>query len=266
MASSALSNVRAIVSDIDGVLYHLGQPIPGAAEALSELHRRGYPLRFLTNITRRRRVSVARQLREMGLPVADREVLTASYLTASYLRRQGEKRRCWIVLDGDGLAEFEGIERAEDDAELVALGDMADKFTYELLNRILRVLWRGADFLAMQADPYDLTPLGPAVNVGGWLALLERAGGRRATLIGKPSPVAFRMALDEMGATPETAIMIGDRVGSDVAGGQSVGMRTVLVRTGHFRPQDLQGAVQPDVIVDSLAELPGVLAESAIER
>ncbi len=262
MTSLDLTNVRAIVSDIDGVLYHLGEPIPGAAEALTELHRRGYPLRFLTNITRRRRASVAQQLRKLELPVADEEVLTASYLTASYLRRL-EPRRCWIVLDGDGLAEFEGVERTEDDADLVALGDMTEKFTYTLLNRILRVLWRGADFLAMQADPYDLTPAGPAVNVGGWLALLERASCRQATLIGKPSPIAFRMALEEMGATPETAIMIGDRVGSDVAGGQSVGMRTVLVRTGHFRPQDLQGPVQPDVIIDSLAELPGLLGESA---
>lgn len=258
MADPKLQGVRALILDVDGVLYHAGQAIPGAAGALEELRRRGYPFRLLTNITRRSRATLARNLQEMGLPVQAGEVLTASYLTAAYLRQQG-RPRAWVLLDGDGLDEFAGLDLGEEGAAYVVLGDMRARFTYDLLNRVLRALWDGAGFIAMQADPYDLGGDGPTVNVGGWLALLERASGRKATLIGKPSPICYRMALAELGVTAAETAGVGDRVESDVAGGQAAGIRTVLLRTGHFRPQDLQGPVQPDVVLDSLADLPGVL-------
>jgi len=258
MADSRLSGVRALILDVDGVLYHAGQAIPGAAEALREFRRRGYPFRLLTNITRRSRAALAEDLWKMGLPVEDGEVLTASYLTAHYLRKLG-RPRCWVLLEGSGLEEFAGIERAEEGADYVVLGDLREHFTYDLLNRVLRVLWNGVGFLAMQADPYDLAAEGPKVNVGGWLALLERASGRKATLIGKPAPICYHMALEDLGVTADVALGVGDRVESDVAGGQSVGMRTVLLRTGHFRPSDLEGPVQPDVVLESLADLPGAL-------
>lgn len=258
MADPKLQGVRALVLDVDGVLYHAAEPIPGAAEALREFRRRGYPWRLLTNITRRSRATLARDLQRMGLPVEAEEVLTASYLTAQYLRQHG-RPRTWVLLDGDALEEFADLELVEEGAECIALGDMTAKFTYDLLNRVLRALWAGADFVAMQADPYDLGRNGPTVNVGGWLALLERASGRRATLVGKPSPICYRMALAELGVTADQAVGVGDRVESDVVGGQAAGMRTVLLRTGHFRPQDLEGPVQPDLVLDSLADLPGAL-------
>lgn len=260
MADPRLHGVRALILDVDGVLYHAGKAIPGAAEALQEFRHGGYPFRLLTNITRRSRASLARHLREMGLPVEAGDVLTASYLTARYLEQLG-RPRTWVLLEGDGLEEFAGLELVEEGAEYIALGDMAAHFTYDLLNRALRALWNGAGFLAMQADPYDLGKNGPTVNVGGWLALLERASGRKATLIGKPSPICYGMALQELGVTAAEAVGVGDRVESDVAGGRSVGMRTVLVRTGHFRPQDLEGPVQPDVVLDSLAGLPEMLQQ-----
>jgi len=245
------------------VLYHAGRPIPGAAGALEELRRRGYRRRFLTNITRRSRETVARQSREMGFAVEEGEILTASYLTALYLKRLG-RPRCWILLDGDGLTEFSGLEQTEEGAEYVVLGDMAERFTYDLLNRVLRLLWNGAGFIAMQADPYDLGPRGPTVNVGGWLALLERASGRRALLVGKPSPLAYELALAELGLPAGEVATVGDRVESDVGGGKAAGLRTVLVRTGHFRPQDLEGPIQPDVLLDSLADLPEALPEDVV--
>jgi HAD superfamily hydrolase (TIGR01458 family) len=258
MADPKLQGVRALLLDADGVLYHAGGAIPGAAEAIQEFRRRGYPFRVLTNITRRSRATLAGDLQAIGLPVEAGEILTASYLTARYLHRHG-RPPTWVLLEGDALDEFAGLELVEEGATCIALGDLRAQFTYDLLNRVLRALWDGADFLAMQADPYDLGKDGPKVNVGGWLALLERASGRKATLIGKPSPICYRMALEELGVTPAEAVGVGDRVESDVAGGQSVGMRTVLLRTGHFRPQDLEGFVQPDVVLDSLADLPGAL-------
>ncbi len=261
MSESALHGVRALVMDVDGVFYHAGEPVPGAAEALAEIRRRAIPFRLLTNITRRSPANIARHLRKMGFEFAVEEILTASFLTAKYLRRQGGRPRCWVLLEGDGLDMFHGLELTAQDPDYVVLGDLREKFTYDLLNRVLLALWKGARFIAMQADPYDLglSGGGPKVNVGGWLALLERSSGRRATLIGKPSPIAFQMALDELEVPAEEAAMVGDRAESDIFGGQSVGMRTVLLRTGHFRPQDLNGSVQPTLVLNSLADLPRFL-------
>jgi len=261
MTDTVLQGVRALVLDIDGVLYHAGQPIPGAQEALTEIRQRDLPIRFLTNITRRSPGNIARYLQGMGYAITPGEILTASSLAAKYLRGQG-RPRCWVLLEGDGMGQFAGLELTEEDPDYVVLGDLREKFTYDLLNRVLAALWKGAGFLAMQADPYDLAlgGSGPKVNVGAWLALLERASGRQATLIGKPAAIAFRMALDELGVPASEAAMVGDRVESDVVGGQSAGMRTVLLRTGHFRPEDLEtSAVQPSLVIDSLADLPRFL-------
>lgn len=261
MTTFPLQGVRAFILDIDGVFYHGKQPIPGAAETLREVRRRGIPLRLLTNITRRSPATLAHQLGQMGFDVDPEEILTASYLAAKYLRQQTGRPRCWVLLEGDGRDMFQGLHLTQRDADYVVLGDLREKFTYDLLNQILAALWKGARFLAMQADPYDLGEGGPKVNVGGWLALLERASGRKALLVGKPSCLAFQMAREELGVPSTQIAMVGDRVESDIVGGWRAGMRTVLVRTGHFRPEDLTGEVQPDLIIDSLADLPPHLAQ-----
>ena len=255
-----MQGIRGLISDLDGVYYHAQQAIPGAAEALAEIRRRGYPIRFLTNITRRSRATVAQNMRDLGMDIADEEVLTASYLTARYLRRLSGRPRCWIVLDGDGRDEFEGLNLGEEKPDYVVIGNRTKSFSYDLLNRILAALWEGAHFLAMQADPYDLGQGRPQVNVGAWIALLERASGRKALLIGKPSCLAFQIALEELGLPPSQVAHIGDRVEADVVGAWGAGLRTILVRTGHFRPQDLASSpVRPDLVLDSFADLPRFL-------
>ncbi|MBN1485025.1 MAG: HAD-IIA family hydrolase [Chloroflexia bacterium] len=262
MNHTPLQNVRGLILDIDGVFYHADKPIPGADEALAEIRRRNIPFRLLTNITRRRPATIAAYLQALGYDFSPDEILTASTITAGYLRQRPGRPRCWVLLEGDALDLFQGLELGEEDPDYVVLGDLREKFTYDLLNRVLAALWRGARFLAMQADSHDIgLGGGPKVNLGAWAALLERASGRQALLIGKPSPLAFQAALEELGLPPSQVAMVGDRVASDVVGGWQAGLRTVLLRTGHFREQDLAGAPEPDLILDSLAELPAYLPE-----
>ncbi len=261
MHAFPLQGLQALILDIDGVFYHAGRPIPGAAETLAEIRRRGIPFRLLTNITRRSPTEVARYLGQMGLEFSPDEILTASSITARYLRRLPHPARCWVLLEGSGLDQFAGLNLTDQDPEYVVVGDLREKFTYDLLNRALAALWKGARLLAMQADPYDLAGGPPTVNVGGWVALLERVSGRPALLVGKPSCLAFQMALEDLGVPPSRAAMVGDRVASDVLGGWRAGLRTVLLRSGHFRPEDLVGGPEPDLILDSIADLPRHLPE-----
>jgi phospholysine phosphohistidine inorganic pyrophosphate phosphatase len=95
--------------------------------------------------------------------------------------------------------------------------------------------------------------------VGPFLAALEEATGRKALILGKPDPAFFRMILEDLGVPPERAAMVGDDIEIDVGGAQGVGMRGLLVRTGKFRPADLEGSIRPDAVLGSVAELPAWL-------
>jgi HAD superfamily hydrolase (TIGR01458 family) len=129
------------------------------------------------------------------------------------------------------------------------------------MNRIFRMLMDGAELVAMHRNLYWRTSEGWQLDGGAYVAGLEEATGRRATVCGKPSEAFFTAALEQIGASPSRAAMVGDDVESDVLGAQAVGLTGVLVRTGKFRPEDLVRANgTPDAILDSIADLPGLLA------
>jgi ribonucleotide monophosphatase NagD (HAD superfamily) len=93
------------------------------------------------------------------------------------------------------------------------------------------------------------------LNVGSWVGMLERAAGVQATYVGKPNPYVFEMTLNTMGLDTHEVIMVGDTVSSDVQGARDFGIRSVLLRTGEFRPEDLDGSVVPDHVFDRIDEL-----------
>lgn len=251
--------VKGLLIDIDGVLVDKGQVIPGAIETLAHLRDRDIPFRLLTNSTQNSRASRAQKLRALGLPIQDHQVITASYLSARYLERLGGAP-CWVLVNGPGADEFAHLPQTDQAPEYVVLGDLAEQFNYAVLNRAFRLIRRGARLIAMQAEPIDLTvEAEPVLNVGAWVKLLEHATGTRAVVIGKPAPFAFEWALSELKTPRDQTMMVGDNPHTDLAGGQAAGLQTTLVRTGEFDSQALEEGPEPDHIIDSIADLPGVL-------
>ncbi len=256
--------IQGIIFDIDGVLEFQGKVYPHAIETIQKLRRRGLVVRFLTNSTLKSRASCAAKLRSHGFDIAEEEVFTASYLTAQYLRRV-RPRSCWVMVDGDGVAEFGEFAQDGDNPEYVVVGDNRGAFDFEHLNRALRMLRRGAKLVGMQAELIDTSMGSVELNVGSWVGMLERAAGVQALYIGKPSPFAFEAALESMQLPKEHVAVVGDRVLTDIAGAQQLGMLTVLVRSGEYQESDLELGVPTDIIIGGIGDLLQALADDDAE-
>lgn len=256
---SSRLDVDAILLDIDGVLVTSWQALPGAVEAIATLRRAGVPFRLLTNTTTHTRRGLADTLREAGFDFEPREIVTAVTATAAHLRAHHAEADVFVLSDGDPAGDLEGVTLSSvGEADVVVIGGASGDFDYEVLNRIFRRLSGGAALVAMHRNMYWRTDDGLQLDAGAFVAGLEAAAGVEAVVCGKPAPSYFASALAELGATPGRAAMIGDDVVSDVGGAMAAGLVGVLVRTGKFRPQDLDRG-SPDRVVDSVADVPGLL-------
>jgi HAD superfamily hydrolase (TIGR01458 family) len=258
-----MATVTAVLIDIDGVLTVSWRALPGAVDALIRLRRTGLGVRLVTNTTSRTRAWMATRLSAQGFPVHPEDILTAPGLTAHYLQETYPGARCMVVNHGDLSKDLPGIDVVSgrsDDVDVVVLGGAGPEFGYACMNTVFRHLQRGAALVAMNRNYYWATDHGLQLDTGTFLAGLERAAGVVATMTGKPSPSFFRAALAHLDAEPADALMIGDDVDSDVVAAQEMGIRGVLVRTGKYRPRDLEkAAMPPDHVLDSFADLPDMI-------
>ena len=257
--------MAAILLDIDGVLHVSGEPIPGSAAAVQRLRDAGHRLRFITNNTTQPRRVLAEQLRTFGVEVEDDELQTTPTAAARKLRgkRVLALTMTAIVEDLDGV-ELVGWNA---DAVLVGGADETEEtgrvFSYTNLSRAFHELEDGAELYCLHRNRWWQTKHGPLLDAGVFVAGLEYAASTHATVLGKPSSAYFEAALEALDADAKQAWMVGDDIESDVRGAQQHGMRTVLVRTGKFRPDAVEASgIRPDGIVSSLAFLPQWLEEN----
>lgn len=253
------AGLRAVLLDLDGVLYVGDAPLPGAGEAVERLRERVGAVRFVTNTTTRPRSAILGALRRLGFAAGEDELFTPAALAVRHCVSAGH-RRVALVVDDALHEDFAGLERAEHDVDAVIVGDLGSAFAFEPLNRAFRMVMGGAELIALQKNRYWLTPEGLSLDAGAFVAALEYATGREALVVGKPSPDFFGAVLDTAAVQPSQALMVGDDVESDVGGAQRAGLRGVLVRTGKFREDRLcASGIVPDAIVDSIADVPGLL-------
>jgi HAD superfamily hydrolase (TIGR01458 family) len=253
----------AFLLDLDGTLYTGDAAIPGAVEALTRLRRRGVPFRLVTNTTSRSRRMLVVRLAGYGFKVQSEEIVTATLAGAELLRAAGYRRVAPFVSDGalEDLAGFDlrggtsGRPRAAADA--VVLGDLGERWTFDLLQEAFEQLMAGAALVALSRDRYFRQGEGLTLDAGPFVAALEYAAGASAAVAGKPSAAFFGAATGSLGlaAGPQVA-MVGDDLWSDVEGAQRAGLQGWLVRTGKFREEVLRtAAITPDRILSSVADL-----------
>jgi HAD superfamily hydrolase (TIGR01458 family) len=256
--------MAAILLDIDGVLHVSGEPIRGGPEAVRQLRENGHRLRFVTNNTTQSHRSLAGDLRDLGFELDDEELQTTALAAASALAG----KRVLALTMAAVLEDLEAVELVGEEADAVLLGgaDETDEtnrvFSYMNLARAFAELEAGADLYCLHRNRWWQTSRGPLLDAGCFVAGLEYACEVEATVLGKPSPAYFAAALAALDAEPELTWMVGDDLDADVAGAQRFGLRTALVRTGKFRPDELErSAVNPDVVLSSVADLPRWLEE-----
>ena len=251
---------RGLLLDLDGV-FHVGdQLLPGAAETLAYLRSQAIPFRIVTNTTTLSRASLVDKVRRMGLPLEVGDIINAAHAATLFLR-QLPNPRCRFVVSADTRADFVEFDNHDVDPEYIVLGDIEDQLSYGLLDSIFRQMVGGAELIALHKGRFWQTAGGLKVDLGLFVAGLEYTTGKSATVIGKPSPRIFEMALRELGLRSAECAMIGDDLYNDVGGAQAAGIKGILIRTGKYRPlYETSSEVVPDLVIDSLTEVSDLLA------
>jgi HAD superfamily hydrolase (TIGR01458 family) len=255
---------RGVLLDIDGVLHVSMQTIAGANETLHWLERQGYQVCFVTNTTTSSRATLVQKLQKIGLSLEEQRVVTAPVATANYIRQHYPDKRCWLLTKGDTARDFAGINLVETQADIIVIGGAEELLTYENMNQAFRMLMNGAILLATHTNLYWRTSEGFQLDSGPFVHALELATGQRAIVLGKPNPAFFEQALLTIGVRPQEAVMVGDDIENDIGGAQRAGLQGALVCTGKHNAQSpLLERIHPDVILPSIADLPGWLEASS---
>lgn len=261
MTLDPVEGVRGVLLDLDGTITVSWRAIAGAAETLAWLRSRGIPFVVATNATSRTRSDVAGALSGAGLEVSADEVVTAALAAAAYLRANHPGQGVFAVGGRGSLDDVGDIDLVDEGAGVVLIGGADDDFTWRNLSRAFRLVLGGAALVAMHRNVAWMTEEGMQLDTGAFLMGLERAAGVQAAVVGKPSPAFFEQCLVSLGLPAGSVAMVGDDLEADVLAAKAVGMRGVLVRTGKFRSEELEvAAPRPDAVIDSIAELPRLLA------
>jgi HAD superfamily hydrolase (TIGR01458 family) len=253
-------SMAAILLDVDGVLHVSGAPIAGASSAIRRLRDAGHRLRFVTNSTTKSRAQLTEQLKDMGFDVDEDEIQTTGGVAAKAL---AGKRVLALTMPGL-LDDLEGLQLVGMNVDAVLIGGANDDgeevgrvFSYLNLNRAFHELEAGAELYCLHKNKWWQVSDGPRLDTGMFVAGLEYAADIEATVLGKPSAAYFGAAVAALDGEPAITWMVGDDLEGDIGGAQRHGMKTILVRTGKFRPDDVErSSVQPDGIVSSIAQLP----------
>jgi HAD superfamily hydrolase (TIGR01458 family) len=250
---------KAFLIDLDGVIYLQDKVIPGAIETIHFLQNRDIPFRFVTNTTVVSRRQLIRRLEGLGLQVDIEHLFTAPVAALQYLKNL-DHPRCFFCTSPAVMDEFSEIPSAETDPTHVVIGDAGERFSYEMMNRMFRMIMNGSEIVAFQKNRYWLTGGGLALDAGAFIAALEFASGKEAMLFGKPSAAFFKQACAGLGLPPADVAMIGDDLTVDIRGAAALGLQTVFVRTGKDRDVSPEKRERkPDIVLRSIAELPKFL-------
>ena len=259
-ATSSPHARREIVSwlmDMDGVLVHEEQAIPGADHFIARLRELERPFLVLTNNSIYTRRDLAARLRVSGIDVPEEALWTSALAMARFLEDQRPGGSAYVIGEaGLTTALHEaGYTLTDRDPDYVVLGETRT-YSFERITRAIRLIENGARFIATNPDATGPSAEGPLPATGSVAALISRATGVEPYFVGKPNPLMMRTALNKLDAHSETAAMIGDRMDTDVVSGLEAGLETILVLTGlTTREEAERHPYRASRIVDSIADL-----------
>lgn len=262
-----LDDVRALIIDLDGVLWLGDTPLPGLHEFFSLLHERGLPYVLASNNATATPATVQAKLERMGVKTSPRRILTSADATAAYLRQRLPPGSRVLVVGEIGLrttlAAAGFLLRDRADAVSAVIVGLDRQATYETLTEAAFALRDGALFVGTNPDPTYPTERGLAPGAGALIALLQAASGVSPVIIGKPERHLFTHALERLGVEAQRAVVVGDRLETDILGGQRAGLRTVLLLTGVATESALaESPIHPTWVFAGLPELTQALRAS----
>lgn len=253
--------VQAILFDLDGVIYQANKAIAGAAQTLDWVGTHNIPYLFVTNTTSKPRDAICSKLAAMGIEVDPAHILTPPVAAVHWLESNLEGAIA-LFIPAATKHEFSGFSLWEGDEKqkvaAVIIGDLGEGWSFERLNQAFRCLIHDPPpaLIALGMTRYWRAEDGLRLDTGPFVAALQYATAIEPVVIGKPSSAFFSTGAQRLGVPPAQVLMIGDDIRGDVDGAQKAGLKGGLVKTGKFQPQDLEGLIQAELVLDSIAELP----------
>ncbi len=253
--------IKAVLLDLNGVLFEDGSPCSGAETTVSWLRQKGYRLRFLTNTASRSRESLQRDLERMGLGPADDELFTAPMAARTYLMRHGLHPHSLVhPAIAPLFADLQADDPEGPEADSVVLGDARDGLNYGALNSAFRLVRQGCPLVAIGMNRCFREGGEWFLDAGAFVQAIAWAARVEPIVMGKPAAPFFLELLHPLGLAPEECLMVGDDVEADVAGAMAVGIAGCLVRTGKFEAKDLERLPTGAAVIGSIADLPDLLS------
>lgn len=249
--------IECWLTDMDGVLVHENEALPGAAQLIQQWRDAGTPFLVLTNNSIFTPRDLAARLRTSGLDVPEDAIWTSALATAAFCKSQMPGGSAFVIGEaGITTALHEaGFILTETNPDYVVVGETRN-YSFEAITKAIRLIGKGARFIVTNPDATGPSADGPLPATGAIAALITRATGREPYVVGKPNPMMFRSAMNKIGAHSENTGMIGDRMDTDIVAGIEAGLHTVLVLTGISDRAEIEKyPFRPDEVLQGVSQL-----------
>jgi 4-nitrophenyl phosphatase len=251
-------SVRALILDMDGVVWQGSQPIGDLPAIFDRIHQLGWDVLLATNNATRTPQQYVDRLSSYGVSVNLWQVVNSVDVTAHYMAQHYPAGGTVFVIGEEGITKAlaeKGFTIGEKSALAVVAG-MDRQVTYDKLSRATLLIRSGVPFIGTNPDRTFPTPEGLVPGAGSILAALEAATSVKPMIMGKPSPAIYQLALERLGTIPQETLVVGDRLETDIAGAQAIGCRTAVVLSGVSTESDiLAWQPPPDIIAKDLSSL-----------
>jgi 4-nitrophenyl phosphatase len=260
----SLYDIRALILDMDGVLWRAETPIGDLPAIFKEFERRGWQVVLATNNATRSPEQYLDKLAGYGVTWLERwQIINSAMAAAHYLKIQYPQAGKVFVIGHDGLYQAlaeQGFSPGEDDDVVAVVVGMDRNITYEKLSKATLLIRAGAPFIGTNPDRTFPTPQGLVPGTGAILAAIQAATDQQPYILGKPGPAMYRLAMDQLNVKPRQTLAIGDRLETDIAGAQTLGCLTAVVLSGVSTNDEVNSwHPAPDFVADDLTSLLSLL-------
>ncbi len=248
---------KGFICDMDGVIYHGNKILPGVAEFIDWLHREKKEFLFLTNNSGSTPKELQQKLARMGLDVPEKHFYTSALATAAFLKEQSPGCSVYVIGEAGLLNALydAGITMNDVNPDYVVIGE-GKAYSLDTLTKATNLVMRGAKLIGANSDLSGPIENGIAPACRALVAPIEMATGTQAYFCGKPNPLMMRTGLRLLGCHSSEAVMVGDRMDTDVISGMESGMSTILVLSGVSSRETLRTfAYRPSMVLDGVGDI-----------
>jgi NagD protein len=253
----SIRNKEGFIIDMDGVIYHGNKILPGVIDFLNWLEDSGKKYLFLTNSPERTPKELHEKLKRLGINVGEEHFYTSALATASFLSSQMPNGSAYIIGDAGLIHAMYSVGYSVNNVnpDYVVVGD-THSYNFEKVELAVNLVIRGAKLIGTNPDVSGPVENGITPSTKALIAPIEIATGKKAYYVGKPNPLMMRIALKKLGVKRENAIVIGDRMDTDVRCGLESELETLLVLSGITAVSDIDNfPYRPHFVLNGVIDL-----------